>query len=464
LPKNKKEMSAILWESFNPHNNTFEKYSNSDAIETSFQRGDTQYPFIFGANRYVIVFASMQQVNQDDISRRRHVKRTEALVVSSSAASAVASEAIQSSRQLQNDTSAAIQSLQQQQHDTSASVLRSGTRTVTRGGTQPSSSEQRTWLNNVRTRHNTHTHRNPSSFEGTQIPSSLRQAATEMTSLGAQGEVCLNVGTVTAATAPVGVSASASSSLQMDHFEPPSSTVMVDSSLSYIDKQRERIQTSTRTASNDAEVSNVPLSVSSDVASISDNTVNQALARLSRDPGNDEDRAALFKLFEKLSNHCLNLRGNFDTLIVQACTSLPSGPASAVRQEGNKLNDPQLNSIREDGTWFVRGMYITTSSVLRELMRISDAIAGLMRRIAEDSDKECPVCLEKYTHDHTGHQIHDGESEVIPRYLGCGHKICASCWDNWSALCGAAPTCPICRGHEQFSADIEQMSAEEEDE
>ena len=58
--------------------------------------------------------------------------------------------------------------------------------------------------------------------------------------------------------------------------------------------------------------------------------------------------------------------------------------------------------------------------------------------VAQQDD--CPICLQA---------LNLTECKV----LGCCHKTCLDCWQQWSEIKGGADFCPLCK-NEEFLTDV----------
>ena len=95
--------------------------------------------------------------------------------------------------------------------------------------------------------------------------------------------------------------------------------------------------------------------------------------------------------------------------------------------------------FQEDGRgpWFVLPMIKKAFQNNKSTSRILDDMRRKLELLA--AQPECPVCFEKF--DST-------EEDLTPVVLGCCHKVCAGCWENWKRVAGGRASCPLCRNVE----------------
>ncbi len=90
--------------------------------------------------------------------------------------------------------------------------------------------------------------------------------------------------------------------------------------------------------------------------------------------------------------------------------------------------------------WFVYYMMKKANQNHEAISNTLKSIRSKLELLTQE-DIDCPFCLESVGKD----------SEAV--VLGCCHKTCKPCWDNWQDLKGMNAFCPLCR-HEEFIQSI----------
>jgi dihydroxyacetone kinase-like predicted kinase len=97
-------------------------------------------------------------------------------------------------------------------------------------------------------------------------------------------------------------------------------------------------------------------------------------------------------------------------------------------------------SIHDTSTrWFVYDMMKKANQNNTAITRVLASIRSKLEMLAQE-DLECPFCLETIV----------AENNMT---LGCCHRSCKTCWDNWQQMKGARAFCPLCR-HEEFVQEL----------
>ena len=96
------------------------------------------------------------------------------------------------------------------------------------------------------------------------------------------------------------------------------------------------------------------------------------------------------------------------------------------------------DSMFGGATWFVQPMCRRAAGNNQAVTRLLASINTKLELIARQTD--CPVCLEP---------IEEGDAKT----LACCHKTCKTCWEQWTAVRGGAPFCPLCR-HDDFVSEV----------
>merc|ERR1712232_888168 len=77
----------------------------------------------------------------------------------------------------------------------------------------------------------------------------------------------------------------------------------------------------------------------------------------------------------------------------------------------------------------------------RNNLKMAAILQGFEQKLkfmTENEQRECPVCLEDFD-----------KGLKQSKTLGCCHKVCNECWNNWSKVMNGRPFCPLCR-HDDF--------------
>eukprot|EP00932_Pfiesteria_piscicida_P004593 SRR837773.14500.p2 GENE.SRR837773.14500~~SRR837773.14500.p2 ORF type:complete len:142 (+),score=51.38 SRR837773.14500:28-426(+) len=81
----------------------------------------------------------------------------------------------------------------------------------------------------------------------------------------------------------------------------------------------------------------------------------------------------------------------------------------------------------------------------RNNMKMAGILEGLEKKLqflATNEQSECPVCLECFA----------PSGPHVAQTLGCCHKVCKECWENWTVAMHGRPFCPLCKNEEFLGA------------
>lgn len=179
-------------------------------------------------------------------------------------------------------------------------------------------------------------------------------------------------------------------------------------------------------------------------ADAADESLDQLLASLKREPTTDEDRAARFALYERHAETVSLIRTSLLEFWESAKAEVTeSAPRAAIDQQVTKIDDQTNLEMYEDRRyWFVYSMAKATARNESSIQRVLKAIRAKLVLLAEEH-QTCAICLEDIS----------SEDSVA---LGCAHKLHTNCWRHWSAHCASVqktPFCPSCR-EEDFLDEI----------
>jgi len=98
--------------------------------------------------------------------------------------------------------------------------------------------------------------------------------------------------------------------------------------------------------------------------------------------------------------------------------------------------------------WFVYHMMCQAERNNVKMAGILDEFDKKLKFLAQSDQAECPICLDAI-----------GADAKPAETLGCCHKVCKECWDNWTKVTRRRPFCPLCR-HEDFIGAVTARATE----
>jgi len=206
------------------------------------------------------------------------------------------------------------------------------------------------------------------------------------------------------------------------------------------DEEEERLETMV----NNLEIAQLTDSVQVD----DENSMNQILNQLRREPTNEQELATKFGLYEDFLGTVEDSRKatyDFwkeckpDFEAVENSTHIIKSIEKGMRDIDSGDN---LGIIFNPNNWFVYDMTVKADSNNEKLKSCLHDLEIKLELL--DKDDECPFCLEK------------GQESVT---LGCCHKACVDCWTHWQELKGQNAFCPLCR-QEDFLGDMAQAGGQ----
>lgn len=173
--------------------------------------------------------------------------------------------------------------------------------------------------------------------------------------------------------------------------------------------------------------------------------ITAILKLLEVEPSDDKELAAKFALYENFLESVVLIRE--ETLrFWDENQDLFEGHAKEAGQSAIKQIDStdcmfiQVEDPFRAMKWFVHSMCAKAhknSEKISNVLSVLRTRIELLRRDLED----CPFCLDTLA-----------EREVVT--LGCCHRTCKDCWENWVQIKGHGEAfCPLCK-HVQFLEDI----------
>jgi len=177
--------------------------------------------------------------------------------------------------------------------------------------------------------------------------------------------------------------------------------------------------------------------------------VQALLEQLRSEPSSEAECAAKFVLYEGYGREVEDQR---ETLLKFCRESREGLPAAVVRDMDtgiSAIDSREAMGILDDAReWFV---YHMMRQAERNNFAMARTLAGFEQKLAflaKNDQPECPVCLECFS----DAGPHAAET------LGCCHKVCHECWDNWTNITGGRPFCPLCR-REDFLVRVSAAAA-----
>merc|ERR1711998_204720 len=152
--------------------------------------------------------------------------------------------------------------------------------------------------------------------------------------------------------------------------------------------------------------------------------------QLKKEPDDDSEREAKFKLYESLLETVIVIRTEMEKVWNENKESLPKNTQRDFVTRLKKLDGGDKTGIYDDdfnsnSTWFVYNMAV-------QAKRNRDHITSLLKNIEIyltllEKECDCPMCLEP---------LKDLPEDFIV-VLACCHKVCNQCWKEWSKVRGS---------------------------
>lgn len=164
------------------------------------------------------------------------------------------------------------------------------------------------------------------------------------------------------------------------------------------------------------------------------------LNQLRFEPKNEAECAAKFMLYEGYGSEVEQMRGTLLKFHEETKPTVPAAIAADMDRQVNGIDSTEAMGIHDDAReWFVFHMMRQAERNNLKMAGILEGFEKKLEFLASNDQSECPVCLEDFT----------AEGDHAPETLGCCHKVCKDCWNNWSSVMGGRPFCPLCR-HDEF--------------
>jgi len=178
-------------------------------------------------------------------------------------------------------------------------------------------------------------------------------------------------------------------------------------------------------------------------------SVEALLGELRVEPSGEAECAAKFLLYEGYGSEVEQMRTTLLKFHEESRPTVPAPVAVGMDAEIKRIDSTEAMGIPDDARgWFVYHMMRQAEKNNLQMARILDSFEKKLEFLASNDQSECPVCMESF-----------GEGGVhAPETLSCCHKVCKECWENWTAVCGGKPFCPLCR-HEDFLGCVASSEA-----
>mmetsp|Transcript_57077 Transcript_57077/g.105520 ORF Transcript_57077/g.105520 Transcript_57077/m.105520 type:complete len:364 (+) Transcript_57077:78-1169(+) len=171
-----------------------------------------------------------------------------------------------------------------------------------------------------------------------------------------------------------------------------------------------------------------------------DSNVEAILAALKKEPSDDTECASKFQLYEGYASEVEEMRKTLYNFVEESKPTLPAVVASDMDRQVKRVDSTEALGIPDETReWFVYHMMRKAQGNNGMMAGILDTFEKRLQFLANNNQKECPVCLEDFAES----GIHAAET------LSCCHKVCKGCWAHWSQVSHGRPFCPLCR-HEDF--------------
>lgn len=171
----------------------------------------------------------------------------------------------------------------------------------------------------------------------------------------------------------------------------------------------------------------------------------ELLEGLRMEPQDDDESTAKFQLFETFMGTVEKLR-NETVDFYEECKA----DFAAETQRGVARQIHNIDDERNMGVEFVEGRWMVYD-MTRKAGQNSAMIGAILGSIKTKLDllsrqDECPMCLDAL----------DEGAHV----LGCCHKVCVDCWENWKEMQGGGAFCPLCRQEDFLGEFMQRAEAE----
>lgn len=172
--------------------------------------------------------------------------------------------------------------------------------------------------------------------------------------------------------------------------------------------------------------------------------VELILDRLKVEPQDEAELAAKFSLYTGYSDEVAKMRGTLCTFWDESRAGIPKTVASSMERVMKGIDEQRNLAIPEGRQeWFVYHMMKQAARNNQSMANILTDFQQRLKYLASNTQSECPICIEPFTE----------SGPRAPETLGCCHKVCKECWENWSSVMQGRPFCPLCK-HTDFISRV----------
>jgi hypothetical protein len=168
-------------------------------------------------------------------------------------------------------------------------------------------------------------------------------------------------------------------------------------------------------------------------------TVTKLLQQLVKEPSEESECAAKFSLYEGYASEVEKMRNALFKFHEESRPALPDAIVTDMDRQIRSIDSHEAMQIPDRSReWFVYHMMRQAERNNKKMAGILDIFDKKLKFLAQSDQTECPVCLDSF-----------GSGMKAAETLGCCHKVCKDCWQNWNKVTHGRPFCPFCR-HEDF--------------
>jgi len=162
------------------------------------------------------------------------------------------------------------------------------------------------------------------------------------------------------------------------------------------------------------------------------------LGQLAKEPKLESEMVAKFALYENLQRTVAAVRDTTMAFWSENADQFVGASKASATRDIAAIDSGEAMGIQDDPRkWFVYSMAVKANQNSTLIGRTLAQLRTRLELLAQEAG-ECPCCLENIT-------------AANCTILGCCHKMCSDCWENWAELKGADAFCPLCKHHEFVS-------------
>jgi len=176
--------------------------------------------------------------------------------------------------------------------------------------------------------------------------------------------------------------------------------------------------------------------------------VTDLLEQFRQEPQQKDECAAKFALYEGYASEVKKMRKNLVCFCKETFPTLPRAIRADMKKTLKVVDTREAMSVPNDPTsWLVYHMMRRARQNNQAMTIILHEFEEKLRHLRESTQTDCPVCLERFA----------SEGKNAAQTLSCCHKVCAECWEQWTAATNGRPFCPLCR-HGKFMDEVSQRA------